>query len=668
MTFRSKLKFSVLKRAFVCGLVWLVLGSCEREPAASLLVVVDSNYPVPSELSLLRVSVHDEDSGERLLRRDLELSNAAELPLTVELAGGDEQTVRVVVEARNGDKGPARSMRVALTQLVLDRRLFLPMFLARHCSWTEPCGEGETCTEDSTCDTILIAPENLAEAPQDVVLDLPFDPAACGQPCREPTCGNGDDSDPGEVCDDGNRDPGDGCRADCAGLELCGDGIVDKEIAEPEECDDGNAETEVCEYGQRECLICDEDCKLQRCDTSYCGDGRVADGEVCDDGNTEGGDGCRADCGSELRCGDGVVDDTMPLREVCDDGNTRDCDGCSADCRMESGCGDGVVCPGEVCEPGLEGSDCRADCLGPRQCGDGFLDADLGEQCDDGDRTQGTCPYAAMSCTVCGPDCQQIPGSASYCGDGVLDPDYESCDWAVDADCRGDCTRCGDGRLDSSEECDEGGEFTSTCSSVCTELIFHDDMEGDDPGWTVRRDSGTVDVPLFSWVSGQRANSGNSARYSGAQPGSDSPGDAQLLSPVIDVVGLQRVVISFAHHYEFDRCAAGPMDDLDGGFVEVFVDGVRTLVAPGGGGREVFGTCGPLPGQAAFVGSLNSDAFERVTLEVDVAGASTLQVWFHVRWDCQGALGCATSPEPGGWYIDDVGIAPVAVPSPTSIR
>jgi cysteine-rich repeat protein len=48
-------------------------------------------------------------------------------------------------------------------------------------------------------------------------------------------CGNGV-LDPGEECDDGNPDVGDGCRPDCT-EEVCGDGIVDPQ----EECDDGNS-------------------------------------------------------------------------------------------------------------------------------------------------------------------------------------------------------------------------------------------------------------------------------------------------------------------------------------------------------------------------------------------------------------------------------------------
>ena len=55
--------------------------------------------------------------------------------------------------------------------------------------------------------------------------------------CIDPGCGNLV-VDPGELCDDGNRDDGDGCSATCQSREVCGDGALDLGLAE--QCDDGN--------------------------------------------------------------------------------------------------------------------------------------------------------------------------------------------------------------------------------------------------------------------------------------------------------------------------------------------------------------------------------------------------------------------------------------------
>ncbi|MBS1123983.1 MAG: peptidase subtilisin kexin sedolisin [Deltaproteobacteria bacterium] len=59
----------------------------------------------------------------------------------------------------------------------------------------------------------------------------------------------------------------------------------------------------------------------------------VVPAEMCDDGNNIPGDGCAADCRSDERCGNGVVD---PIRsEQCDDGNAFAHDGCGTDCKPE---------------------------------------------------------------------------------------------------------------------------------------------------------------------------------------------------------------------------------------------------------------------------------------------------------------------------------------------
>jgi cysteine-rich repeat protein len=55
--------------------------------------------------------------------------------------------------------------------------------------------------------------------------------------CLSGGCGNAR-IDPGEACDDGNRDPLDGCSADCTSDETCGNGVVDVLLGE--QCDDSN--------------------------------------------------------------------------------------------------------------------------------------------------------------------------------------------------------------------------------------------------------------------------------------------------------------------------------------------------------------------------------------------------------------------------------------------
>mmetsp|Transcript_14182 Transcript_14182/g.33441 ORF Transcript_14182/g.33441 Transcript_14182/m.33441 type:complete len:622 (-) Transcript_14182:216-2081(-) len=212
--------------------------------------------------------------------------------------------------------------------------------------------------------------------------------------CRKVVCGDGNvdtaqDGSAKEECDDGNTEDGDGCSATCAfeaGFNCkekdgkstcskveCGDRKRQggHEVAE-EECDDGNKEN-----GDG----CSADCKVEstyictgavdfksRCNKVKCGDGwRERSGELeeqCDDGNEQDGDGCssackieggyscssknkrtnavgpaefyshaRDSCKSNMICGDMYrVGD-----EECDDGNKEDGDGCSSKCKVEKG-------------------------------------------------------------------------------------------------------------------------------------------------------------------------------------------------------------------------------------------------------------------------------------------------------------------------------------------
>ena len=313
-------------------------------------------------------------------------------------------------------------------------------------------------------------------------------------------CGDGINNQGGiEACDDGNVLPGDGCNGMCKVEKnwtcpnegkctrdiVCGDG----EIGAGEVCDDGGtADGDGC---SADCTVQDPAFKCvagQPCErVSQCGNKRIEAGENCDDGNADAGDGCSASCQVEggyvcpvpgspckpaPRCGDGVVQGT--LNEVCDDGNQKDGDGCAADCKSKD---DGCICsPGQLCKcPTVK-------------CGNGSIEGD--EECDDGNTTPGdgctgtckvepgyACPFFNAPCV---PDC----------GDGIVLAPYEQCDPAgpgtnMDKACSSTCkynpgwactgnppncheTKCGDGKLEGSEGCDDGNTNPNDgCSPTC---------------------------------------------------------------------------------------------------------------------------------------------------------------------------------------------------------
>jgi fibro-slime domain-containing protein len=219
-------------------------------------------------------------------------------------------------------------------------------------------------------------------------------------------CGNAR-IEPGEVCDDGNNEAGDGCSADCLVIEngfacpvpgepcvstlVCGDG----RIGGDETCDDGN---------DRAGDGCSDACQVEpgwvclvpgvRCEAQACGDGIIAGREECEDGNPvpTGGDGCDENCrvepgwvcetaGEPCRqtvCGDGVKEGS----EACDDGNLIIGDGCNPFCEVEPDCSGGA-------------------CVS--RCGDGLILPGDDEECDDGNTRAGD---------GCSPTCKIEPGWA----------------------------------------------------------------------------------------------------------------------------------------------------------------------------------------------------------------------------------------------------------------
>jgi cysteine-rich repeat protein len=206
-------------------------------------------------------------------------------------------------------------------------------------------------------------------------------------------CGNGV-VDPGEVCDDGNIEPMDGCSPDCKTDRACGDGAVGPE----EDCDTGGVDSPAC----------DSDCTFVRC-----GDGHTnrAAEEDCD---TDGmiTDECVGTVCKFSSCGDRFYNDQA--QEVCDTGG--DTITCDFDCTSPV-CGDGYRNPMtiEQCDDGevvmgmptpRDSASCDQDCT-PPVCGDGHWNA-LAEECDPSDLPVNGC--APVSCIAVG-----MPGECT-CG------------------------------------------------------------------------------------------------------------------------------------------------------------------------------------------------------------------------------------------------------------
>jgi fibro-slime domain-containing protein len=222
-------------------------------------------------------------------------------------------------------------------------------------------------------------------------------------------------------------------------------------------------------------------------------DASLTDGEAAMDGTTDGPslitgdssepdtghpipDGCSgASCFDGAVCGDGVVEPP----ETCDDGNSVPGDGCSGVCQVEPGyacptpdkpctkvwvCGNGVVDPGETCDDGnaTSGDGCSSTCQ-----------TEPGWQCPD-------TPSDAGAPT--GGKCIQIK-----CGDGIVETGEECDDGnAVSGDgCSATCqietgwtcptpdmscvaSKCGDGIIAGGETCDDGNAVSGDgCSSTC---------------------------------------------------------------------------------------------------------------------------------------------------------------------------------------------------------
>ena len=136
----------------------------------------------------------------------------------------------------------------------------------------EECDDGNRVDGDgcnNACE-IVICGDGVVERGEECDDGNLDDTDACLRTCQLARCGDGHLHAGVESCDDGNQSNSDACTNTCQ-VARCGDGLVRAGV---EACDDGNRVDDD---------FCDNACRLP-----VCGDGRRAGGEQCDLGAANG--------------------------------------------------------------------------------------------------------------------------------------------------------------------------------------------------------------------------------------------------------------------------------------------------------------------------------------------------------------------------------------------
>ncbi|MFQ5477836.1 MAG: hypothetical protein ACE5E4_04380 [Candidatus Binatia bacterium] len=175
-----------------------------------------------------------------------------------------------------------------------------------------------------------------------------------------------------------------------------------------------------------------------------CGNNEIDQGESCDDGNTVDGDGCSAGCQDE-----GCIAQTpgYPAVPLCDDG-----DGCTQDscvtsaCVHSQSCDDGIACTVDSCDQGTN------------SC----INTPTGSLCDDGNVCTTDICSGLTGCT--------FANNTNPCDDGIACTINDTCAFGTcSGTSDGSCSVCGNGTVETPEECDSGTPFVlgNPCADDC---------------------------------------------------------------------------------------------------------------------------------------------------------------------------------------------------------
>lgn len=132
-------------RAVICVVFVISLAAACGTPATEIIVVVDTDLDVPSELSMIVVEVTS-PSGEMSTATAM-LEGDANIPATVGLVHEDGAIGPFQVRARGQDQGGDVIERQASAFFLPEKTLTLAMHLLRSCLG-QSCPDTETCTDD----------------------------------------------------------------------------------------------------------------------------------------------------------------------------------------------------------------------------------------------------------------------------------------------------------------------------------------------------------------------------------------------------------------------------------------------------------------------------------------------------------------------------------------
>ncbi len=488
-------------------------SSCAEETYTQVVVVMDTDYQVPSEVDRIRarvLKVSEDGLTEKetwseefpLVAGDAPASGLYSLPASFSVVPDKADLNReIVVEARAliGDEPVVT--RTVRTGFVPGQFRVLRMFLYRECAdATCPDGSSCGCPGAGSCVTPSCVDEYVDPEGLEVTSDpgvLPPDPGipegcgsgltSCAGECVDTVtdprfCGGCNDPCPnGMVCADSQCvDPTD-CRAGsttCEGFTYCDDATGEclRGCAVDEQC--GSDET--CDAATHECICKPElvrcppeigDCVDTNTDLAYCGD-------------------CKTSCPRNNVCSEGLCVDLGDCRfngigctgfSYCDESSGE----CVRGCLLDEQCGAAnEVCDTEindcVCDGGFQrcppvAGDCVDTQTDLTYCGDCDTSCTRGEVCQDGVCFNPDCNTNGIGCsgfTYCDQDTGEcLPGcdSNAQCTNA-----NQRCNVSTHTCvCKSGFTRCGLQCVDTKTDPTHCGNCTTTCASgeVCQDSV-----------------------------------------------------------------------------------------------------------------------------------------------------------------------------------------------------